>query len=222
MTQQMAVRAILALSTRLSAHVDKSSDSYALKGGDREMPLPTRSQHIPCFAVLAVLLLGCGASQEVIIWHDREMTSTGETFMVTDGSIVMFTDLVTSRSTSELQFYVRRTDTTVLPFWRVTDVTVTRPEPTFAARLIGTVGGTCVGLALGMFLGTDAGLGPKRHAEYVPPALYTAAAGGLAGAILGGFAGYYCADYWSSETIHLDPAIPSQRDSLQIYAEHAE
>jgi hypothetical protein len=185
-----------------------------------QMSLPTKLHRDALCATLTALLLGCSASQEVIIRHSDGKTSTRKSFLVTDSTIILPAVVIDVKTPDAS--YERHIDTIVLMFSQVKDVTVTLPDVTSSDRTLGGVVGFVAGAALGAWAGSDAGFGPKKEGIGPSPAYETAVACGVVGGCLGACLGPYIVDKLNLTTICLDPAIPSQRDSLKLFAEHGE
>ena len=197
--------------------------TFALNGDDMaKFPSIQLLRDTLC-ATLTALLLGCSVSQEVIIRHSDGKTSIRNTFIVTDSTIVL-PALVVDVKTPDGS-YQRQIDTIVLLFSQVKDVTVTLPDATSSDRTLGGVVGFVAGGALGVWAGSSAGFGAKSGGIFSPNGfsnVYSSIAGGGIGAFLGACLGPYIVDKLNLKTIRLDPATPSQRDSLRLFAEHGD
>lgn len=103
----------------------------------------------------------------------------------------------------------------------VKGVTITQPDaessPRTSGGILGGFAGLVIGAGAGIVLGGASGGGSMNFAPF-----FTALVAAPIGACVGVFVGRYIADKSSLKAVHFDPAIPSRRDSLRIYAECSE
>jgi len=166
-----------------------------------------------------MLFLGCSVPEEVTVEYRDGRISTHKSFLVRDSTIILpegvfeVKDLYGS--------YEIPVKASVLPCSQVKDLTYTIFEGNPFYRPAAGIAGGLAGAVIGAWAGNQLG-GSRQGLEDLGPGFLRVTIGAAVGATVGYSSCRYIVDRLSTKTLHLDFAIPGQRDSLGIDAEHPE
>ncbi len=184
------------------------------------MSPPARSPRLTWAAILAMLFLGCSVPEGVTVEYRDGRISTHKSFLVRDSTIILPEGVVEVKDL--YGSYEMPVKASVVPCSQVKDLTYITVEVNSFYRSAAGIAGGLAGAVIGAWAGNHIIGRSRQGLEDLGPGVLRVTIGAVVGATVGYSSSRYLVDRLSTKTIHLDFAIPSQRDSLGIDAEHPE
>ncbi len=181
---------------------------------------PLRQTQGSACVALVMLLLGCHVPQEVIVETKNGKTVRHNDFTIMDSSIVLPHLWIDVKSPDgNYQIYQ---DSTVLPLSRIDAVTLSKTDATSSEKALGAFAGGIAGVALGAWAGSSDGFGPTGGIMTGGNQPFVSVMGGAIGVCVGVCLGIYVAERVNVSTMHFNPAVPAEMDSMRVYSQYRE
>ncbi len=175
---------------------------------------PARSPRLPWYAILVMLFLGCSVPEEVTVEYRDGRISTHKSFLVRDSTIILPEGVVEVKD--PYGSYEMPVKASVVPCSQVKVLTYTIFEGNPFYRSAAGIAGGLAGAVIGAWAGNQIIGRSRQGLEDLGPGFLRVTIGAAVGATVGYSSCRYIVDRLGTKTLHLDFAIPSQRDSLGI------